>query len=114
MTVSYLVRYEIVPENAIGFLEYYRTRHTAILWRMPGLQRLVLHRPADCNDPAAVTAGTTFLLVQMDFADEAALKGALASPARAEARADFHRFPAFAGTVTHQAMTAEEVPPPAR
>lgn len=114
MSVSYLVRYEIVPENAIDFLDYYRTRHAAILWRMPGLQRLVLRHPIGCRDPAGVDAGTTFLLVEMEFADEAALARALASPVRAEARADFHRFPAFAGAVTHQAMTAEEVPPPAR
>lgn len=110
MSLSYFVRYEIVPEKARDFLEYYRTRHAAILWRLPGLQRLVLHHPAGQHDPAAVNAGTTFLLVQMVFADEASLAAALASPARAEARADFARFPAFAGAVTHQAMTAEEIP----
>lgn len=110
MTVSYWVRYEIVPENAIEFIEYYRTQHAAVLWHMPGLQRLVLHHPVAQHDPAAVSPGTAFLLVQMDFADEAALATALASPARAEAREDFHRFPAFAGTVTHQAMVAEVLP----
>lgn len=110
MTVSYFVRYEIAPENATAFVEYYRTRHAAILWRFPGLRRLVLHTRASWRDPAGVNAGTTFLLVQMEFDDETALATALASPARAEARADFHRFPAYAGTVMHQAMTSEEVP----
>ena len=39
------------------------------------------------------------------------LDDALASEARAEARADFASFPRFDGTVTHQAMSAEEFRP---
>ena len=107
MTVSYLVRYEIVPDNATSFLAHYRDAHAAILQRLPGLRRLVLHHAIDSADPMGVSAGSAFLLVQMDFDDERALAAALASPARAEAREDFRRFPGYVGAVTHQAMRAE-------
>lgn len=109
MTVSYFVRYEIEDADRGAFLAHYRDRHAPILHRFPGLRRLVLHTPAAWSDPAAVTAGTCSLLVQMEFDDEAALAAALASPARADARADFHRFPAWRGRVTHQAMESEEI-----
>jgi hypothetical protein len=43
------------------------------------------------------------------FDTTADLDTALKSDARREARADFGRFPAFAGEVTHQAMTAKVI-----
>jgi hypothetical protein len=47
----------------------------------------------------------------MEFENEDAMRRALASPERAEARRDFERFPPLAGTVVHQAMISEEVLP---
>jgi hypothetical protein len=38
------------------------------------------------------------------FDDEAALRAALNSPVRHEMRADFHKFPSYAGPVTHYPM----------
>ena len=49
------------------------------------------------------------LLAQMTFDSAAALDTALASEARARARADFQNFPPFEGSVTHQAMAARKV-----
>jgi hypothetical protein len=39
------------------------------------------------------------------------LQNAFSSPERAAAREDFRKFMTFEGTVTHQAMTTEEVFP---
>ncbi|MBV8030186.1 MAG: EthD family reductase [Betaproteobacteria bacterium] len=108
MTVSYFVRYDISTADAKSFLEHYRTRHVPILARWPGAKRVVLHTPAEWNDPFAITRGNAMLLVQVEFESAAALKSALFSRERAEARLDFQNFPAFSGTVTHQAMLSEE------
>lgn len=52
-----------------------------------------------------------FLMAQLEFDSEGAMNKAFASRERAEAREDFKRFMTFEGTVTHQAMRAEEVWP---
>ena len=66
--------------------------------------RSILHRPADWSDPFPVRRDNTFLLAQMVFDTPADLDAALRSQARSMARDDFHRFPAFDGEVTHEAM----------
>ena len=65
---------------------------------------LILHRPVAWADPFPVRPGGTLLLAQMTFDTEADLHAALHSPARREARDDFHRFPPFEGEITHEAM----------
>jgi uncharacterized protein (TIGR02118 family) len=109
VSISYFVRYDISTADLARFMEHYRTRHVEILSRWPGAQRVVLHTPAEWNDPFAIARGNAVLLVQMEFESEAALKAALFSRERAEARMDFQSFPAFSGTVTYQAMCSEEV-----
>jgi len=108
MTVSYFVRYDVTTADMPGFLAYYRDKHAPILKHWPGLQRIVLHTQAEWNDPFAISRGNSVLMLQLEFEDEAALKKALFSPERARARMDFQNFPAFSGTVTHQAMTSVE------
>lgn len=108
MSVSYFVRYDIEVADARSFLEFYRAHHIPILARWPGLRRVVLHTPADWNDPFPVSRGRTLLLAQLEFDSAAAMNRALASPERAEARRDFEGFPPFAGSVTHQAMRSDE------
>ena len=108
MSVSYFVRYDVSTPDVEGFISRYRMKHVAILARWPGLQRVVLHTPADWKDPSPVNRGKTILLAQMEFESAQALNAALASGERAEARRDFERFPPFEGTVTHQAMKSDE------
>ena len=108
MTVSYFVRYDIVPSSEKAFLEYYRTRHVPILARWPGMRRVVLYTGVAAKDSLQVNEGKTFLLAQLEFESQADLERAMQSPQRAEARLDFQEFPPFAGTVTHQAMTSDE------
>jgi len=103
--VSYFVSYRGASPGA-AFLRHYRERHAEILKSFPGIRGLVLHTPVDWTDPYPVNPGGRILLAQMQFDSVAALDGALASEARARAREDFRTFPAFAGTVTHQAMAS--------
>lgn len=109
MSVSYFVRYDISTKDAGEFVRYYRDVHVPLLARWPGLKRVALHTPVDWNDPFAIARGGAVLLVQLEFDSAAALNRALFSPERANARLDFQNFPAFAGNVTHQALTSEEV-----
>lgn len=107
MTVSYFVRYDGALSNPAAFEHHYAGPHADILRAFPGIGSLVLHRPVDWRDPAPVVKGESSLLAQMVFPSAEALNRALASDARARAREDFANFPAFEGSVTHQAMSAE-------
>lgn len=104
--VSYFVLYEGEAEDRIAFVDYYRTRHVAILRRWPGIQAVHLHTPIPSPDPMPTQSKNAFLLAQLVFASEADLARALASPERAEARADMAHFPPFKAIVSHLPMAS--------
>lgn len=107
MTTSYFVLYSGQPDDQVAFIERYRTVHAPILSRWPGIRGVALHTPVAWTDPHPVRASGLTLAAQMTFDDLEALQRALASPERAAARDDFHRFPPFPGDVFHQAMRTE-------
>jgi uncharacterized protein (TIGR02118 family) len=109
MSVSYFVRYDITTKDTAAFLRYFRDVHVPLATRWPGLKGVVLHTPTEWNDPYAITRGNSVLLVQFEFDSAAALNRALFSPEREQTRLNFQNFPAFAGTVTHQALATETV-----
>ncbi|MFN2643750.1 MAG: EthD family reductase [Burkholderiales bacterium] len=108
MSVSYFVRYDVEPADREAFIAHYREHHVPILARWPGMKRVVLHTPLDWSDAFPVNRGRAVLLAQLEFDSREAMEQAFRSPERAEAREDFKRFPAFTGTVTHQAMSSSE------
>jgi uncharacterized protein (TIGR02118 family) len=105
--ISYFVRYENLTGNTEQFLNHYRDLHVPILARWPGIQAIYLHTPATVQDTRQVIPGESTLMAQMVFASDTDLAMALRSDERAEARADFERFPSFRARVTHQAMRGE-------
>jgi uncharacterized protein (TIGR02118 family) len=107
--VSYFVRYRGQAADAHAFARYYENQHARILRGFPGIRSLILHQPMRWNDPFPVHPDGTELLAQMTFDNATDLDAALKSDARHEARADFARFPPFAGEVTHQAMTTKVI-----
>lgn len=109
MSVSYFVRYEGQAEDAEAFLARYREKHAAILVRLPGIRRIVLHTPVAWHDPFPVNPDRFALLAQMEFETQEDLDRALQSQARASARDDFANFPPFHGVVYHQAVFSQEV-----
>jgi uncharacterized protein (TIGR02118 family) len=102
--ISYFVRYRGSCVDPDAFQGYYEMHHAEVLRRFPKIRSLSLHRPAEWNDPMPVLRGGTLLLAQMRFDSAADLDAALYSEARREAREDSHRFPPFAGEITHEAM----------
>lgn len=109
MTVSYFVRYQGMPEPADPFVDYYRTRHAAILADFPGIRSLTLHTPVAWTDRYPVNPDPTGFLAQMTFDSAAALDAALRSEARARARDDFANLPPVRGPVTHLATASERL-----
>ncbi len=105
------MRYDIAVPDLDGFIERYRKVHVPLVARWPGLRRMVMYTPLDWKDPVPVNRGKAVLMAQLEFDSEEAMNRAFASRERAEAREDFKRFMTFEGTVTHQAMAAEEVFP---
>jgi uncharacterized protein (TIGR02118 family) len=108
MSVSYFVRYDIELAERDAFIAHYRDHHVPILARWPGMKRVMLHTPLAWHDPFPVTRGRAVLLAQLEFDSAEALQRAFHSAERAAAREDFKHFPAFTGTVTHQAMASHE------
>jgi uncharacterized protein (TIGR02118 family) len=109
MSVSYFVRYEGHAQDFEQFLAYYRERHAPILASMPGMRRIVLHRPIAWHDPFPVKPDRFLLIAQMIFDSAADLDRALQSQPRAAAREDFANFPHLEASVYHQAAFSEEV-----
>jgi uncharacterized protein (TIGR02118 family) len=107
--VSYFVRYRGSSTEPDAFHVYYEACHAAMLRHFPHIRSLILHRPVVWTDPFPVRRGETFLLAQMQFDSPGDLDAALRSPARREARDDFHHFPPFSGEVTHEAMIGKVV-----
>jgi uncharacterized protein (TIGR02118 family) len=108
MSISYFVRYDINAPDVDAFVAYYRTKHVPILSRWPGMKRVVLHTPAECDDLFATNRGKTVLLAQLEFDSMEDLEMAMGSAERVEARQDFKNFPQYQGQVLHQAMQTEE------
>ena len=107
MTVSYFVRYQGTADDTNAFVQHYRTQHVPILRQFPRVRGVVLHRPVEWRDPFPVNPARDVLLAQMVFDSTADLNAALASEARARARADMPNFPRFKGNISHAAMIQE-------
>jgi uncharacterized protein (TIGR02118 family) len=111
MSISYFVRYDIAVPDLPAFVERYRRVHVPLVATWPGLRRMTIHTATDWQDPFPVNKGKAVLMAQLQFDDHQSLQNAFSSPERAAAREDFRKFMTFEGTVTHQAMTTEEVFP---
>jgi len=108
MKAAYLVVYEGQPENPQAFLDYYVNRHLPIVWTWPRIRGVEIELGRDGGDPAS-TKGGIFMVARFRFDSLEDLRVALLSPGRARARADRENFPAFSGTVHHQAVEIQEV-----
>ena len=89
------------PDDADQFLAHYRDVHLPLVRKLPGL---VDARITRINKTLVGEAGT-FLLAEMNFADDDALKAALRSPENAACGQDAM---AFAGKLV-TVMTGEDI-----
>ena len=104
MTVSYFVRYSGAHQDDVSFTARYRDVHVPILLEFPAIRSVVLRTPLFVADRYSVSPASTHLLAEMQFDDQGGLQAALESSARARAREDFARMPAFHGTIEHEAL----------
>lgn len=101
---TYLVAYDGAAADPNAWHAHYLAHHPPIMARFSGIRQIEIAtridwvgflpgRRADCMQRNKVV-----------FDSPAALTAALASPVRAEMRADFHRFPPFTGHTSHYPM----------
>jgi len=110
MTVSYLIRYVGQAKDMARFLEYYRTRHAALMREYPGIRACKLHHPVEWKDSVPVNEDHIMLLVELVFDSREALHAALHSPVRERTRADFfHLKTLIDAEVKHLAVETEVV-----
>jgi uncharacterized protein (TIGR02118 family) len=108
---TYLVAYEIEAEDSNAWHRHYVTSHPPIMARFPGIREIEICTRIDwiCAMPWA--RADAMQRNKVVFDSEAALNAALNSDIRHEMRADFHRFPPFAGRNTHYPMHTRVVTP---
>lgn len=101
---TYLVTYEGAAEDQNAWVSHYIASHTVIMARFPGIRAVEVCTRIDWCGWLPWPRVDAMLRNKVVFDDAAALTAALNSPVRHEMRADFQRFPKFAGTVTHFPM----------
>ena len=106
---SYLVAYEGAAVDQNAWIAHYVEHHTAIMARFPGIRAVEVCTRIDWCGFLPWPRVDAMLRNKVVFDDADALTAALNSPVRHEMRADFRRFPAFTGTVTHFPMATRSL-----
>jgi hypothetical protein len=107
----YLVTYEGAAEDQNAWVAHYIASHTAIMATFPGIREVEVCTRIDWCGFLPWPRVNAMLRNKVAFDDAAALTAALNSPVRHEMRADYQRFPAFTGTVTHFPMAVRSFAP---
>jgi uncharacterized protein (TIGR02118 family) len=106
---TYLVAYEGPADDEAAWLSNYLEHHPPLMARLPGIRELEIYTPLEWRCPPQLRRVRHLQRNKVAFDSREALEAALASPVRMEMRADFARFPRYAGRVTHYAMTTERL-----
>jgi uncharacterized protein (TIGR02118 family) len=106
---SYLVTYEGVATDMNAWIAHYSEHHTAIMARFPGIREIEVCTPIDWRGSLPWPRVDAMLRNKVVFDSPEALTAALNSPVRHDMRADFQRFPPFAGEVTHFPMATRSL-----
>jgi uncharacterized protein (TIGR02118 family) len=101
---TYLVAYEGPAEDEAAWLSHYLENHPPLMAKLPGIRELEIYTPLEWRCPPQLRRVRHLQRNKVAFDSREALEAALASPVRSEMRADFARFPRYAGRVTHYAM----------
>jgi len=101
---TYLVAYEGAAEDLPSWLAHYLDHHAAIMTRFPGVRQVEVCTRIDWVGALPWRRADFMQRNKVVFDNAAALTAALNSAVRHEMRADFARFPAFSGPVSHFPM----------
>jgi hypothetical protein len=111
---SYLVTYDGAAEDQNAWIAHYIASHTTIMARFPGIRAVEVCTRIDWCGFLPWPRVDAMLRNKVVFDDADALTAALNSPVRHDMRADFQRFPAFTGAVTHFPMDTMSIARTAR
>jgi hypothetical protein len=106
---TYLVAYEGMAEDLPLWLSHYLTHHAAIMARFPGIRQVEVCTRIDWCGVLPWRRVDHMQRNKVVFDDAEGLTAALNSPVRHEMRADFAKFPAFTGPVSHFPMTTRVI-----
>ena len=106
---SYLVGYEGEAAGLGEWLDHYLISHTRPMARLPGLRALEVFTRVDAVSHLPLRSERHMLRNRVVFDGPAALEAALASPVRAEMRADYAAFPPFGGAVSHHPFETHDL-----
>lgn len=101
---TYLVAYPGPAEDLNAWLSHYIRSHASLMSRFPAIRAVEVCTRIDYCSGLPWRRAECMLRNSVAFSSPAALTAALHSPVRHEMRADFHRFPPYAGGVTHAPM----------
>ncbi|MCZ7566323.1 MAG: hypothetical protein M5U08_23060 [Burkholderiales bacterium] len=108
---SYLVAYPGPAADLNEWLAFYVTHHPVPMAKLPGIREIEILTRIDWCGFLPWPRANDMLRNKVVFDAAAALAAALASPVRHEMRADYKRFPPFAGGVSHFPMATLAVVP---
>ena len=106
---SYLVGYHGEAEDGDAWLRHYLGQHTLLMAKLPGIRAVEALTRLDAVSELEWPRENALLRNRVMFDSSQALTAALASPVRAEMRADYEAFPTFHGRVTHVPMLTRVV-----
>jgi uncharacterized protein (TIGR02118 family) len=109
LACSDIIHYPGKAEDFDAWLAFYIESHVPLMRRLPGIRELELYTRIDWTSGLPWPKAEHMQRNKVVFDDADALAAALASPVRAEMRADFLRFPRFTEGNRHNPMATREV-----
>jgi len=106
---TYLVAYEGSAEDLPAWLSHYIAHHAVIMARFPAIRQVEICTRIDWCGALPWPRVGHMQRNKVVFDDMDGLTAALNSPVRHEMRADFEKFPAFTGPVSHYPMATRVV-----
>jgi len=106
---SYLVHYPGHAEDLNDWLRYYLAHHPRLMAGLPGVRAIEIFTRVDWCDGLPWRRADFFQRNKLVFDSAATLTAAMESPALQAMRADYRRFPPFAGGNLHYPMHTQVV-----
>ncbi len=106
---SYLVHYPGHAQDLNAWLNHYLSHHPQLMRDLPGVREIEVYTRLDWCDGMPWKRTCAMQRNKLVFDSAAALAAALTSPALRAMRADFRRFPPFAGGNVHYPMITSTI-----
>lgn len=108
-TLSYMVEYDGVTADENAWHQAYVAQHPTLLAKFPGIRAIEIYTPATIICGLPIRLRTAMQRNKTVFDSPEAMQVAMASPARAELRADYLTMPRFDGVADHSPFRAVEL-----